>query len=210
MAEKQDVMVSHVRPTDQAIQTNEEHSKNVAALASQFASEFGMADWGWFIGQLHDKGKERKDFQNYIRKENGIEAPTYNDKTHAWIGALLAKQIALKLYPMATFPILGHHAGLCDYTKLEELKYKEIPPEVDKKVHLQEPALDFFKNNNLFLPDRQKHLHHVIRMLFSCLVDADFLDTEQFMQPEKSIARSNDIQLTDLSLWQRISHCSGV
>lgn len=198
MTEKQDVIISHVRPTDQAIQTNEEHSQNVAALSSQFAAEFGMADWGQFIGQLHDKGKERNDFQNYIRRENGMEAPTYDDKTHAWIGAILAKQIAPNLYPIATFQILGHHTGLCDYTKLSELDNKEIPSEVDSDIHLQEPSLDFFKNNNLFLPDRQKHLHHVIRMLFSCLVDADFLDTEQFMQPEKSIARSNDIQLTDL------------
>lgn len=193
--------ISHLRKNSDgtfAFQSNEEHQQGVANLAKQFASEFGMADWGYFLGMIHDKGKERDDFQNYIRRENGIDAPVYNDKTHAWIGAMLAKQLAPKLYPMATFPILGHHAGLCDYTKLDELKNKVIPSEVDCNVYLQEPTLDFFKNNNLLSPDRMKYIHHVIRILFSCLVDADFLDTEQFMQPDKSIARASNIQLKDL------------
>ena len=36
-----------------------------------------------------------------------------------------------------------------------------------------------------------------IRMLYSCLVDADFLDTEAFMR-ENEVARGYDIQLDDL------------
>ncbi len=195
------MIISHIkRNTDGSLscQTNEEHQQGVARLASSFAAEFGMADWGYFIGMIHDKGKERDDFQNYIRRENGIDAPSYEDKTHAWIGALLAKQIAPKLYPFATFPILGHHAGLCDYTRLDDVRAKTIPSEVDCNVQLQEPSLEFLKSNNLLQQDRLKYMHHVVRMLFSCLVDADFLDTERFMQPEKFDARATGIQLQDL------------
>lgn len=195
-----DSVVSHIKHVDNqwVIQTNEEHQQSVAKLAGQFASEFGMEDWGYFIGMIHDKGKERNDFQNYIRRENGIDAPSYDDKTHAWIGALLARQLAPELYPLATYPILGHHTGLCDYTKLDELSNKKIPSEVNCNIKLQNPSLDFFTKNNLLIQERQKYIHHIVRMLFSCLVDADFFDTERFMQPDKSEIRAATIHLQDL------------
>lgn len=193
-----DVYISHIREGSRKIQTNEVHSAEVAKLMEQFSSEFEMADWGYFLGILHDKGKERSDFQNYIRRENGIEAPPYKDKTHAWIGAKLAQKLAPKLYPMATFPILGHHAGMCDYTHLDAIKEKKIPTEVDCNVKVKVPSLAFFEQHNLFSLDKQKYIHHVERMLFSCLVDADFLDTERFMQPEKSEARFESVSLASL------------
>ncbi|MCF0165875.1 MAG: CRISPR-associated endonuclease Cas3'', partial [Bacteroidales bacterium] len=198
MKSTQNTIISHIRDFDKAIQTNEEHSSGVAKLAESFANEFGMGDWGKMLGLLHDKGKERKDFQNYIRRENGIEAPPYGDKTHAWIGAQLAKRLMPKFYPMATFPILGHHAGMCDYTSLKEYMEKEIPSEVDCNMGFNEPPMDFFVKNNLLSLDKQKFIHHVERMLFSCLVDADFLDTERFMQPDKYEMRKSSTSLLEL------------
>ena len=53
-------------------QSNEEHLEGVAKLAEQFASEFGMGSWGYVLGLLHDKGKERKSFQDYIRQNSGF------------------------------------------------------------------------------------------------------------------------------------------
>ena len=50
------------------IQSNEEHSVGVARLASCFAGEFGMNEWGKVLGQLHDKGKESHAFQQHIKK----------------------------------------------------------------------------------------------------------------------------------------------
>ena len=93
-------IISHIKkiksiPTAEwAIQSNEEHNHGVANLAEQFAGEFDCADWGKVIGLLHDKGKEKKDFQNYIRKksEYDLNTPIWKDKTHAYVGALLAKK----------------------------------------------------------------------------------------------------------------------
>ena len=202
------IIISHIRP-DGTIQTNEEHQAGVARLAQTFASEFGMGDWGLFLGQLHDKGKERKDFQNYIRKENGMEAGDYQDKTHAWIGAIVAKQLAPHLAPFPSFAILGHHAGLCDYHQLDILK-KAIPPEVDVQVEsgLAEPSLDFFKSHGLMSIDRQKYIHHVVRMLFSCLVDADYLDTESFMDTCRADVRGQSASIAALlpMLEEHLSH----
>ena len=53
-------------------QSNEEHLEGVSKLAEQFASEFGMGSWGYVLGLLHDKGKERKSFQDYIRQNSGF------------------------------------------------------------------------------------------------------------------------------------------
>ena len=55
------------------IQTNAEHSNNVAKLARSFADELGMGMWGYVLGMLHDKGKESDAFQSYIRKDSGYD-----------------------------------------------------------------------------------------------------------------------------------------
>ena len=83
--------ISHIRKNPDgeiaACQSNEEHCLGVAILARQFASEFGMGDWGCALGLLHDKGKEKKEFQDYIRDVNGMSGYkgwTPRGKAHAY------------------------------------------------------------------------------------------------------------------------------
>ena len=68
--------ISHIRKDAEeniiAYQSNEEHSRGVAELTKQFANEFGMGDFGYIMGMLHDKGKEKHEFQEYIQDVNGI------------------------------------------------------------------------------------------------------------------------------------------
>ena len=69
------------------IQTNDEHQKGVADMAASFAGQFGLPSWGRALGLLHDKGKERAAFQQYIRKMNGLptsDKKRYDDHTHAF------------------------------------------------------------------------------------------------------------------------------
>ena len=47
-------------------------------------------------------------------------------------------------------------------------------------------------------PDLFEHLHLWVRMLYSCLVDADFLDTERFMTPDTFKLRGKFVDLTEL------------
>ena len=175
--------ISHIRKNPDgeiaACQSNEEHCLGVAILARQFASEFGMGDWGYALGLLHDKGKEKKEFQDYIRDVNGMSGHkgwTPQGKAHAYVGALLA----LKLYgksAMSLFcnPICGHHVGLYDYCELaKKIPSDTLPPEIDQSME----KVTLSKTN--FTP-RSEQIHHLIRVLFSCLVDADYLDTERFM-----------------------------
>ena len=60
-------VISHIRRLpDQTweIQSNEQHQQGVADLAAEFASNFGMRPWGRALGLLHDKGKEKRLFQD--------------------------------------------------------------------------------------------------------------------------------------------------
>ena len=176
-------IISHIRPEDWAIQSNEEHQQGVSLLASRFAGEFGMAEWGRILGLLHDKGKEKKAFQQHILKESGKDPyiKVEGDYRHAYVSALIAKTLFPKQHLLMDNALMGHHRGLYDDGDMKEILKSQIPIDVtieEINARLEIPRLE-----------KPKDIHHLERMLFSCLVDADFLDTEAFMQPEQSKLR---------------------
>ena len=84
--------ISHIKERETkegyVFQSNDEHCMDVAKLAEQFASEFGMGNGGYILGLLHDKGKEKKEFQEYIQDVNGIPGHkhwTKKGKAHAYL-----------------------------------------------------------------------------------------------------------------------------
>lgn len=185
-------IISHVRQPSKEIQLNDAHQQGVANIAEAFAAEFGMAEWGRVLGLLHDKGKEKKAFQQHIIKESGLNPSVRveGDYSHAYVGALIAQKQYPMIAPLIAQPIAGHHRGLYDYCDyLEEMK-REIPKDVtlDAPIPIQ-PRL----------PKMEKHdLHHFVRMLFSCLVDADSLDTEAFMNTEQAKLRGSHTSMWEL------------
>ena len=193
------VIISHIRQSDEAVQTNEVHQFGVAELASKFAGEFGMSEWGRVLGLLHDKGKEKKAFQQHITRESGLDpnVKVEGDYRHAYVGALVAKRLFSKLYPLMINAIMGHHRGLYDDGEMKEVMKMEIPDD----VHVEEIDADFeIPQIEKPIKGYQKDIHHLQRMLYSCLVDADYLDTEAFMQPEQSELRGNHESLAALEV----------
>lgn len=177
------ITISHVRQTDMAIQTNEDHQNGVAQKAESFADKFDMGEWGRILGLLHDKGKEKKAFQQHIIKNSGLDTSVRvdGDYSHAYVGAVIAKQSFPKFHLLIDNALMGHHRGLYDDGEMKEVLKSHIPDEVKIEsinAHLEMPKLGF-----------PKDAHHLVRMLYSCLVDADYLDTEAFMQPEQSELR---------------------
>ena len=153
-------VISHLRYSETSegwnIQTNSEHQEGVAYLATMFANEFGMAEWGHILGLLHDKGKEQKTFQQHILKESGY-APTIKvegNHNHAYVGALIAKKLFNNppFYQLMDNILMGHHRGLYDYGDKMEMLKKEIPDDVSIEyldVNLSLPHLNNAKDIHL-------------------------------------------------------------
>lgn len=81
-------------PFDWIIQSNEEHCFGVAERAGRYASEFRLGNWGKILGLLHDRGKEKIDFQNFIKSTSRYSSRQlkWSDKTHSLVGAVLLHQ----------------------------------------------------------------------------------------------------------------------
>lgn len=182
-----------------------EHLRAVAGLASTFADGFDAGEWGRLAGLWHDLGKYRPGFQRYIRQGHDPDAHIEQrvhgrDKTHSLAGAAHAiATLGPKYGTLLAFLIAGHHAGLPDIDPSDggraslkarlasedgkreyaETVAQSIPPEV---LSGRKPPMRLVVSREGFAL--------WLRMLFSCLVDADFLDTEAYYTPEKATRRA--------------------
>ena len=141
-------IISHIYQDNEGhwvIQSNEDHSAGVAKLASQFAGEFGMSEWGKVLGLLHDKGKETDAFQQYIKKESGYapDIKICGKHHHAYVGGILAqKYYGKSSCNLFVNQIVSHHTGLHDSDEIKGIVDQEIPSEVNiyhKKEKLNRP-----------------------------------------------------------------------
>ena len=180
----------------------EDHLRKVAKQAQEFAKEFGADDWAYPAGLWHDLGKYRETFQAYIQRGTGINPDAHIEKdsdprtNHASSGAIYAIDALKKLGEEVGLPlayiIAGHHAGLPDYEGGGEAKGAPLREVLERDKSLLKEALreqipeDILSCDKPVTPcpgEDPDGAHLWIRMLFSCLVDADFLDTESFMSP---------------------------
>jgi len=189
----------------------ETHLANVAKLAYEFASKFDSADWGWNTGWLHDVGKAADEFQAYLLRANGMDDADYDTAgngrvNHSSAGAAWAEEkMGSIIGRVLSYLAAGHHAGLPDY-------YPSDTGNAALQIRLQEGKANLARlgakveefTQNLISVTRPPgivkpdNFHLWIRMLFSCLVDADFLDTEGFMNCERGNLRSGFATLSDL------------
>ena len=178
-----------------------EHLAGVAELAACFAKSFG-ADWARLVGRWHDLGKYRPRFQRYIRQVSGFEADAHIENKagrspHSTAGALLACDTFNEAGRVLAYLIAGHHAGLDDwYGGLHErLGESASREELDQALAVNPPAHILYAGSfqpdirTMTIPGGGKGFALWVRMLFSCLVDADFLDTEAYMNPEQAAGR---------------------
>lgn len=195
---KEPQFISHLKQDDDGhwiFQSNEDHSAGVAKLAGDFADAFGMSSWGEVLGLLHDKGKERPSFQQYIRRNSGYDPslPQAAEHRHSFVGAAMAHERFGKSSDIfLTNPILSHHSGLRDACEITDDIKDGVPNNVST------PSLPALSRAQLTATPTQDDLHHIARQLFSCLVDADRLDTERFMAPDSAKLRDGKAGLADL------------
>jgi CRISPR-associated endonuclease/helicase Cas3 len=211
---------------DTTWQTLRDHLDGVANLAREFADSFDAGDWAYVAGLWHDLGKYHPDWQAYLRRsaikdDNAHIENSHGRPNHSTAGAVLSMETDNLLPPsrILAYLIAGHHAGLPDWiqdraggdlqnrlfdTLNDTLLTKElnairaIPDAQDICDHNLPPTPPLNISSSREFEERQEHFHLWIRMLFSCLVDADFLDTEKFLQPEKTIRRNGYVSLREL------------
>lgn len=197
------------------------HLGNVARLARQFGEPLGLAAEAELAGLLHDLGKYSARFQQRLHdaRIRGIN--------HWSVGALDAWG---RRVLAAAFAIEGHHTGIPSFLENDEETGLESLKERLKK--LKDPALSVEVNGftdgiaellQRFaaenpqpgpLPTVQPAAQDFAtalrtRMLFSCLVDADFLDTEMHFKPAQSAQRQPPQLAPERALDVLLAYCDG-
>ena len=181
--------VSHISADGKRFESVQQHLDEVADMAADFARAFGGEDWAYRAGLLHDIGKYSEAFQKRILY-NGPRAD------HSTAGAYeLARNGDVPL----SYCVAGHHGGLPDggmrgdqdstlIGRLTKAQKHLIPPYDAWRDEVELPT------NRLSLPptfvmetgkDAAFSFSFFTRMVYSCLVDADYLCTERFMQAEE-------------------------
>ncbi len=172
-----------------------EHLLHTGNKAYDFARVFGKGDLAFLCGLLHDVGKYSDEFQERIKNDGKI-------CDHSTAGAKILVKLNQTLGKLLGYVITGHHSGLLNGggwgTNMSEKTFygrlkKEIP---DYSYYCSEIDYSLLPQiNNLVQQIANTKtsdkfywgytFSFIIRMIFSCLVDADFLDTEQFMNDGK-------------------------
>jgi CRISPR-associated endonuclease/helicase Cas3 len=205
--------LAHVRQNKDGsfvIHNLEEHLRAVADLAGEFASIFGHSDWGQLAGLWHDLGKYSSAFQNYIARGSGFDPEAHIEGgkgrvNHSSAGALHAVEKLGGKGRLLAYLIAGHHAGLPDWHS-DEQALSSLSQRLEDRQYLQAISNVTIPTDILYpaLTPATKPLGGEaglalwLRMLFSCLVDGDFLDTEKFMDGEKAQSRGTFSSIEDL------------
>ncbi|MGH7072073.1 MAG: CRISPR-associated endonuclease Cas3'', partial [Acetobacteraceae bacterium] len=160
------------------------HLTAVGNRAAEFAGAFGWNEAARVAGRLHDIGKCSAAFQAYIRRAREGDERT-RGPDHSTAGARVAADKYGALGRILAFGIAGHHSGLPDFGDLDRRLKPEhaIEPYPEWQAHAgAPPLLAALRNTRPFSKNSSKGFEQAFltRMLFSCLVDADFLETERF------------------------------
>ncbi len=166
-----------------------DHLRETALMAEAYGKPFGLGRLAYMAALFHDLGKYDPRFQERLTGKN-IRVD------HSTAGAAVLRQLARGLDPfsrlaaeLAAYAILGHHAGLPDrktpepscfnrrldgfVDRLDPVWQREIEPDLTSIAPRWLPAAIRPDNTHLGFD-----LSVLGRMLFSCLVDADFKNTE--------------------------------
>ncbi len=183
------------------VQSVKAHSEETAKLASAFA----LAPWKetlYNIGLLHDIGKYQPSFQARIRGNKSIKIP------HALCGAIEIDSLFKKSFTsiLMQYCISGHHVGIQNFgsslgdTAQENTLCGTLQRETEAYgAYNTELEIKDFSAGNSFLEEAVKAegssqkmgeaFAFLTRYAFSCLTDADSLDTQRFCEglyPRKS------------------------
>ncbi len=182
------------------------HLNKVAWWAAKFAAGMfppgpdrdAARQWAYLAGLWHDLGKFAPEWQAYLAsKADPHQADVRGKVDHSTAGAQHSNQHLPHFGPLLAYLIAGHHAGLPDgisptESSLEKRLAKSIPAFAPDAPH----EVLGFASSLPPLPFALQAAHSLgffLRLIFSALVDADFLATEAFMNPAQMDQRTRQL-----------------
>ena len=174
-------------------QTLEEHLVETANRCSKFADAFNCSEQGFLLGIAHDIGKSSDAFAERLAGGRIVD--------HSSAGAY---ECAARGMEWAAECVAGHHGGLPDFGN-STIDREDSPTLIGRLWRVKKGLVPQYripvKIPFTSAPEGCGHDSvtdsFVIRMLYSCLVDADYLDTERFMH-NSSVVRSQHDELPAL------------
>jgi CRISPR-associated endonuclease/helicase Cas3 len=186
-----------------------EHMEAVARLAADLAKKFQAESWGYLAGLLHDLGKSQSDFQVYLKECQNHPEKKIRGPDHSSAGAVLAWQ---RYWEGLACVLAGHHGGLPDPTNLKQrLREKSNDPAVQEVLRDAEKIVTLPERPAFPALTSPTQVELFLRLLFSALVDADYLDTETHFDPGRSQLRFRSFDLAVLAecFWKEQDKLSG-
>ena len=210
-------LIAHIDPNDQnRIEPLAEHLLAVQVEAQKLGRKFGCGEIAKFLGGIHDFGKAAQNVQDYLwsavgecseeESEEGVNEQKNSRKRgpdHSTAGGQFAERFLPGLGLLIAYAATGHHGGMPDGIEASrssiENRLKKDLPNWDT-VARRELPLSLFECDSAtigkevtpFLSYGDGYsLAFLARMLFSCLVDADFIATERFMDEKRADERES-------------------
>lgn len=187
-----------------------EHLLGVADLARSFLKGWAGEEEVYLAGLLHDVGKHSEVFQARLRNEvSGLD--------HWSMGAWLALYDFRAM--VAALIIQGHHIGIQDFSKANLAglnpailtKSHPLGLELSGALPTTRACVELASLKEFATTYSSVERMLDIRMMYSALVDADFLDTERHMNNFLSKCRENDESLNpNESLAVLLDHLDGL
>lgn len=205
----EEITAGHIQ--DERVQSLTDHLDGTMRLAESFGAGMGLGAEADLLGKIHDEGKDTAAFQDYIhgRKHRRVDHSTAGAKSFFENGHIGWLQL------IGGFCAAGHHTGIpdlgskvdCAGTSTLNGRMKKCIPSIrhPQRYLIDSTCLDV-DHLNTFIENRNAlDVMMLTRMLFSCLVDADFLDTEAFMN-NQPVRKNEFSSLKEIAamFWSRL------
>lgn len=187
--------IAHKKDETNEFQTVKEHSEGTARLCQQFSIPL-LKNLLYNIGVLHDIGKYQETFQKKISKDNTLKIE------HSICGAIESFQKYGSLMgSMAAYCIAGHHSGIPNGGNRTDTDMENT---LNGRLKRKSESYEAYKNEIVLNKITKKEMNSMVSGLFqncmqpaqrndfisqfalltyymfSCLTDADSIDTAQF------------------------------
>ena len=195
--------------------TLRDHLAGTARRAARFAAPFGGEDFAYTAGWLHDVGKCSCVFADYLAacdsQGNSVARRLYQHRDHKRAGAVVASDCNRRFGPLMAALILGHHGGIPDRADVRAAcDGARNDPTVSSTLARARKALGadtlsltprgppWLEQGSGDDPSYVRDVEMFFRLVFSALVDADFLDTEAHFAATRPVERMGGTTLAGL------------